>query len=132
MSNNKKNPLLNSDWSAVKKELLDSLSPTKTDIVDSILQSQRDAILNELRVVYNKAPAKPMTEEEEAEEIVRRLSAPPKPIWDNSVSIPMIRRIIPNTIATDIIGVQPMTGPVGEIFTMRVRYSDSKDDLPQE
>jgi hypothetical protein len=33
--------------------------------------------------------------------------------------IPMIRKILPNTIAADIMGVQPMAGPVGSIFSMR-------------
>jgi len=38
----------------------------------------------------------------------------------------MVRKIIPNMIANDIIGVQPMTGPVGQIFTMRSRYTNNE------
>ena len=34
------------------------------------------------------------------------------------VMMPMIRRILPNLIAADIMGVQPMTGPVGQIYSM--------------
>ena len=32
------------------------------------------------------------------------------------VLLPMIRRVMPNIIASQLISVQPMTGPVGQIF----------------
>ena len=32
---------------------------------------------------------------------------------------------MPTVIANEIIGVQPMTGPVGQIHTLRVRYADN-------
>ena len=32
--------------------------------------------------------------------------------------IPIIRRCMPNLIAADIIGVQPISGPAGTVFTM--------------
>jgi len=41
------------------------------------------------------------------------------------VILPVIRRVMPTVIANDLVGVQPMTGPVGQIHTLRVRYSDS-------
>jgi hypothetical protein len=34
---------------------------------------------------------------------------------------------MPTVIANELVGVQPMTGPVGQIHTLRVRYSDSSD-----
>lgn len=40
------------------------------------------------------------------------------------VLISLVRRSMPNLIAYDICGVQPMTGPVGLIFAMRSRYSN--------
>lgn len=40
------------------------------------------------------------------------------------ILISLIRRALPNLIAYDICGVQPMTGPVGLIFAMRSRYSN--------
>jgi hypothetical protein len=43
----------------------------------------------------------------------------------NRVILPVIRRVMPTVIANEIIGVQPMTGPVGQIHTLRVRYADS-------
>ena len=40
----------------------------------------------------------------------------------NPVLIPLIRRVMPNLIAQDIIGVSPMTGPAAQIFKLRSRY----------
>jgi len=43
----------------------------------------------------------------------------------NRVILPVIRRVMPTVIANELVGVQPMTGPVGQIHTLRVRYSDT-------
>jgi hypothetical protein len=40
------------------------------------------------------------------------------------VLISLVRRSMPNLIAYDIAGVQPMTGPTGLIFAMRSRYTN--------
>ena len=40
------------------------------------------------------------------------------------VLISLVRRAMPNLIAYDICGVQPMTGPTGLIFAMRARYAN--------
>ena len=45
----------------------------------------------------------------------------------NRVILPVIRRVMPSVIANDIVGVQPMAGPVGQIHTLRVRYADAND-----
>ena len=39
------------------------------------------------------------------------------------ILIGLVRRALPNLMAYDICGVQPMTGPTGLIFAMRSRYS---------
>ena len=41
--------------------------------------------------------------------------------WD-PVLISLVRRAMPNMIAYDLCGVQPMTGPTGLIFAMKARY----------
>jgi hypothetical protein len=41
--------------------------------------------------------------------------------WD-PVLISLVRRAMPNMMAYDICGVQPMTGPTGLIFAMKARY----------
>ena len=43
----------------------------------------------------------------------------------NRVILPVIRRVMPTVIANELIGVQPMTGPIGQIHTLRVRYADA-------
>ena len=41
------------------------------------------------------------------------------------VLISLVRRAMPNLIAYDIAGVQPMSGPTGLIFAMKSRYNDT-------
>ena len=43
--------------------------------------------------------------------------------WD-PILISLVRRAMPNLIAYDIAGVQPMTGPTGLIFAMRSRFTN--------
>ena len=43
----------------------------------------------------------------------------------NPIMISLVRRSMPNLIAYDIAGVQPMTGPTGLIFAMRSRYTNA-------
>lgn len=43
----------------------------------------------------------------------------------NKVILPVIRRVMPTVIANELVGVQPMTGPVGQIHTLRVRYAET-------
>jgi hypothetical protein len=46
----------------------------------------------------------------------------------NRVILPVIRRVMPTVIANELVGVQPMTGPVGQIHTLRVRYASGLTD----
>ncbi len=48
----------------------------------------------------------------------------------NKVMLPLIRRVMPTIIANELIGVQPMTGPVGQIHTLRAVYSNSVGGAP--
>lgn len=43
----------------------------------------------------------------------------------NKVILPIIRRVMPTVIANEILGVQPMSGPVGQIHTIRIQYADT-------
>ena len=42
--------------------------------------------------------------------------------WD-PILISLVRRAMPNLIAYDVCGVQPMTGPTGQIFAMRSTFT---------
>jgi len=44
------------------------------------------------------------------------------------VLISLVRRAMPNLVAYDLVGVQPMTGPTGLIFAMRSRYTSQTGD----
>jgi hypothetical protein len=44
------------------------------------------------------------------------------------IIISLVRRSLPNLIAYDVCGVQPMTGPTGLIFAMRTRYATQSGD----
>jgi len=44
----------------------------------------------------------------------------------NPVLISLVRRAMPNMMAYDVAGVQPMTGPTGLIFAMKSRYRTTK------
>ena len=46
----------------------------------------------------------------------------------NRVILPVIRRVMPTVIANELVGVQPLTGPVGQIHTLRVRYGTTMND----
>jgi len=43
--------------------------------------------------------------------------------WD-PVLISLVRRTVPNMIAYDIVGVQPMNGPTGLVFAMKSKYTN--------
>ena len=42
------------------------------------------------------------------------------------ILISLVRRALPNLIAYDVAGVQPMTGPTGLIFAMRAKYGQDQ------
>ncbi len=44
------------------------------------------------------------------------------------ILISLVRRALPNLIAYDVAGVQPMTGPTGLIFAMRAKYTNQNGD----
>lgn len=44
------------------------------------------------------------------------------------VLISLVRRAMPNLIAYDVAGVQPMSGPTGLIFAMKSRYNDGANE----
>ncbi len=93
------------NWSEVKEGLLDGLAGSRRQIVGTLLENQKQHILNETAASGAVA----------ANDIA----------GFRKILIPMIRRIIPGTIATEIVGVQPMQGPVGLVYTMRYKYGEA-------
>lgn len=97
--------LFESNWSATKGALLEGLSGARKKTLDSVLENTKRQMLKESA----------STGATQAGNIATL----------NKVMLPLIRRVMPGVIANELVGVQPMTGPVGQIHTLRVRYAES-------
>lgn len=95
------------NWGEAKEALLEGLSPSKKQIVGTVLENQK-AYLAQL----SETAAAGAVSTSNIANFRKTL-------------LPMIRRIIPGTIATEIVGVQPMSGPVAQIFTLKYKYEEA-------
>jgi hypothetical protein len=95
------------NWSANKEALTDGLTGTKTKVMDTVLENYKAQVLKEAATVGSTSSGNVATL--------------------NKVILPVIRRVMPTVIANELVGVQPMTGPVGQIHTLRVRYAETFD-----
>ena len=96
--------LLESRWQDTKTALLEGLQGTKKSVMETTLENTR-RYLSESATAGSTSAGNVSTL--------------------NRVILPVIRRVMPTVIANELVGVQPMTGPVGQIHTLRVRYSDT-------
>ena len=96
--------LFESNWSATKDALLEGLSGNRKSSLDVVLENTKRH-LSEAATAGSTGAGSVATL--------------------NKVMLPLIRRVMPSVIANELVGVQPMTGPVGQIHTLRVRYSES-------
>ena len=96
--------LLNSRWAETKEALLEGLSGTKKSVMGVTLDNTRKYLM--------ESPTAGATSAGNVATL-------------NRVILPVIRRVMPTVIANELVGVQPMTGPVGQIHTLRVRYADN-------
>jgi hypothetical protein len=94
------------NWGATKDALTDGLSGTKKQVMESVLENTKRYIAESATAGATQAGN------------IATL---------NKVILPVIRRVMPTVIANEIVGVQPMTGPVGQIHTLRVRYAETFD-----
>ena len=99
--------LLESRWGETKEALLEGLNGTKRNSMSVILENTK-------RYLKENASA--------------GSTASGNIATLNRVILPVIRRVMPTVIANELVGVQPMTGPVGQIHTLRVRYAQSLTD----
>jgi hypothetical protein len=96
--------LLTGRWAETKEALLEGLQGTKRTVMASTLENTRKYL---------------------AESASTGATSAGNVATLNRVILPVIRRVMPTVIANELVGVQPMTGPVGQIHTLRVRYSDT-------
>ena len=99
--------LLESRWGETKEALLEGLNGTKRNSMGVILENTRKYLKENASAGSTSAGN------------IATL---------NRVILPVIRRVMPTVIANELVGVQPMTGPVGQIHTLRVRYAQSLTD----
>jgi hypothetical protein len=99
--------LLESRWSETKEALLEGLQGNKRSVMATTLENTRKYL---------------------AESATAGATSAGNVATLNRVILPVIRRVMPTVIANELVGVQPMTGPVGQIHTLRVRYADSFSD----
>jgi hypothetical protein len=98
--------LLNGRWQETKEALLEGLNGTRRSSMSVTLENTRKYL---------------------AESASAGATSAGNVATLNRVILPVIRRVMPTVIANELVGVQPMTGPVGQIHTLRVRYSDTSD-----
>jgi len=96
--------LFESNWSATKDALLEGLSGNRKSSLDVVLENTKRHLSEAATAGATGAGS------------VATL---------NKVMLPLIRRVMPSVIANELVGVQPMTGPVGQIHTLRVRYAET-------
>jgi hypothetical protein len=99
--------LLESRWGETKEALLEGLSGSKRTSMGVILENTKRML---------------------AESATGGATQAGNVATLNRVILPVIRRVMPTVIANEIVGVQPMTGPVAQIHTLRVRYADNQTD----
>ena len=96
--------LLESRWQETKSALLEGLTGNKKSVMASTLENTRKYL---------------------SESATAGATSAGNVATLNRVILPVIRRVMPTVIANELVGVQPMTGPVGQIHTLRVRYADT-------
>ena len=84
--------------------------PYRRAVTALVLENQEKAMAEEGRLLNESAPTN-----------ATNGGASPMANYD-PILISLVRRALPNLIAYDICGVQPMTGPTGLIFAMKSRY----------
>ena len=81
----------------------------KRAVTTLILENQEAALMEDKQMLSEAAP-------------VNAMSGGQMDTWD-PILISLVRRAMPNLIAYDVCGVQPMTGPTGLIFAVRSSFT---------
>jgi len=84
--------------------------PYKKAVTALVLENQQQAMAKDRSVLNETADAGPTNVAGGVQNF-------------DPILISLVRRALPNLIAYDVAGVQPMTGPTGLIFAMRARYN---------
>jgi len=110
-------PLLEADG-------LDSIKDSHRRAVTAQLLENQERFLREERAFLTEAPPTINTDPSSTGNPGFSGSATAPVAGFDPVLISLIRRAMPNLVAYDLAGVQPMNGPTGLIFAMRTRYDN--------
>ena len=102
---------------------LDRISDPHRRMVTAVLLENQEKFLREERQFLYEAPTVSTNSGASAGFSANATATGPVAGFD-PVLISLIRRSMPNLVAYDLAGVQPMNGPTGLIFAMRSRYSN--------
>jgi len=106
---------------------LDPIKDSHRRSVTAILLENQEKELREERSFLSEAPTVNTNTGANAGFSANAADAGPVAGFD-PVLISLIRRSMPNLVAYDLAGVQPMNGPTGLIFAMRSRYTNQGGD----
>ena len=87
-------------------------------ITDSYKKAVTAKLLENTEIALRQESAQSNFMTEDAQQNTGSIASP------DPVLISLVRRAMPNLIAYDVAGVQPMSGPTGLIFAMKARYGD--------
>ena len=114
---------LQKKWEGVldHPELAPIKDPYKKAVTAVILENQAQEMQKAAGILTEAGPTNSMTNTVASGGFGGSASSPVAGF--DPILISLVRRSLPNLIAYDIAGVQPMTGPTGLIFAMRSRYA---------
>jgi len=117
---------LQEKWAPIlDHEGLDSIKDSHRRAVTAQLLENQEIALREEREFLSEAPT--MSTGSGAQPGFSGTASSPVAGFD-PVLISLIRRSMPNLVAYDLAGVQPMNGPTGLIFAMRSKYTSTAGD----
>jgi hypothetical protein len=98
--------------------------PYKRAVTALVLENQERALVEENRSMQNLWEASPANSMGAGPQGLSTVSGAAVAGFD-PILIGLVRRALPNLMAYDVCGVQPMTGPTGLIFAMRSNYGNA-------
>ena len=91
------------NWQETKDALLEGLQGSKKSVMDTLLENQKTYLMETAGATAVNAG------------VIGNFQ---------KITIPMIRRILPGTISSDLVGMQPMSGPVGLVYSLRFAFGE--------
>jgi hypothetical protein len=112
LKGNLKMKLLTENWAEAKSSLLEGLSAEQAAFVAPVLENQRKVVLAETATLGS-------TQSHDIAGI-------------RKIMLPLARRVMTGSIATEFVGIQPMKSRVGQVVSLRYVYEEAATDPQRE